>query len=214
MLSGLLRSEIAIEVNIKIMRAFVAMRHFLTQNTQLFQRIETIECRQITSENRFTKIENELSKQNDQIHAIFQKLDEGLVKPQQGIFFDGQIFDAYNFVCDLVRMAQKQIVLIDNWCDDTTLKILDNRKENVSCVIYTANFIEKLQKAIEKHNLQYPIITIKEFKSCHDRYLCIDNDIYHIGASLKDLGKKWFGFDLLKDWKTNDLIEKILVVSQ
>lgn len=81
-------------------------------------------------------------------------------------------------------------------------------------MIYTANFIEKLQKALEKHNLQYPIITIKEFKNCHDRYLCIDNDIYHIGASLKDLGKKWFGFDLLKDWKTNDLIEKILVVGQ
>ena len=114
--------------------------------------------------------------------------------PVEGIFYDGQIFDAYKFVSDLIRSAKRRIVLIDNYVDDTVLQMLDKRQDNVSACIYTKVITANFQLDIERHNQQYRPISVQEFHSSHDRFLLIDNDVYHIGASLKDLGKRWFAF--------------------
>ena len=114
--------------------------------------------------------------------------------PHEGIFYDGQIFDAYNLISDLIRKAKKEIILIDNYIDDSVLKILDKRDKNVPATIFTAHISEKLQLDLTKHNSQYTPITIKTYKKFHDRFLIIDDDVYHIGASIKDLGKSVFAF--------------------
>ena len=114
--------------------------------------------------------------------------------PVEGIFYDGQIFDAYKFVSDLIRSAKRRIVLIDNYVDDTVLQMLDKRQDNVSACIYTKVITANFRLDIERHNQQYRPISVHEFHNSHDRFLLIDNDVYHIGASLKDLGKRWFAF--------------------
>ncbi len=114
--------------------------------------------------------------------------------PVEGIFYDGQIFDAYKFVSDLIRSAKRRIVLIDNYVDDTVLQMLDKRQDNVSACIYTKVITANFRLDIERHNQQYCPISVHEFQNSHDRFLLIDNDVYHIGASLKDLGKRWFAF--------------------
>ena len=194
MLSSVLRSPTAIEANIRIMRAFTSMRHFLASNAQIFQRLSNIEYHQVETDKR--------------IDEVFKRID-AQTPPQQGIFFDGQVFDAYRFVADLIRKAKKSIVLIDNYVDDSVLSILDKRKDKVSATIYTQNISSKLQLDINKHNSQYPLIDVKQFNKAHDRFLLIDNEVYHIGASIKDLGKKWFAFTLMHDIKKEDLINKI-----
>ena len=118
--------------------------------------------------------------------------------PVEGIFYDGQIFDAYTFVSDLVRSAKKRIVLFDNYVDDTVLTMLDKRGENVSAIIITKAISSKLELDLAKHNAQYRPIEVMEFDKVHDRFLCIDSTVYHIGASLKDLGKKWFAFSRME----------------
>ncbi len=118
--------------------------------------------------------------------------------PVEGIFYDGQIFDAYSFVSDLVRSAMERIVLFDNYVDDTVLTMLDKRGENVSATIYTKAVSAQLDLDLAKHNAQYRPIEIKAFDKVHDRFLCIDSTVYHIGASLKDLGKKWFAFSRME----------------
>ena len=194
MLSSVLRSPTAIEVNIRIMRAFVAMRHFLANNAQVFQRLANIEYHQIETDRR--------------IDEVFKRLDAN-VQPQQGIFYDGQVFDAYQFVSDLVRKAKNSIVLIDNYVDDTVLTLLDKRTDNVTATIYTQHISQQLQLDINRHNTQYPAITVEHFNRAHDRFLLIDDEVYHIGASIKDLGKKWFAFTLMQDITTTELINKI-----
>ena len=194
MLSSVLRSPTAIEANIRIMRAFTSMRHFLASNAQIFQRLSNIEYHQVETDKR--------------IDEVFKRID-AQTPPQQGIFFDGQVFDAYRFVADLIRKAKKSIVLIDNYVDDSVLSILDKRKDKVSATIYTQNISSQLQLDINKHNSQYPLINVKQFNKAHDRFLLIDNEVYHIGASIKDLGKKWFAFTLMHDIKKEDLINKI-----
>lgn len=194
MLSSVLRSPTAIEVNIRIMRAFVAMRHFLANNAQVFQRLTNIEYHQIETDRR--------------IDEVFKRLDAN-VQPQQGIFYDGQVFDAYQFVCDLVRKAKNSVVLIDNYVDDTVLTLLDKRADNVTATIYTQHISQQLQLDINRHNTQYPAITVEHFNRAHDRFLLIDDEVYHIGASIKDLGKKWFAFTLMQDITTTELINKI-----
>ena len=129
--------------------------------------------------------------------------------PQQGIFYDGQVFDAYQFTCDLIRKAQKTILLIDNYVDDTVLTILDKRSEGVSATIYTQRISQQLQLDLNKHNAQYEPINIVQFNKAHDRFLLIDDEVYHVGASIKDLGKKWFAFTLMRDITAAELIGKI-----
>lgn len=129
--------------------------------------------------------------------------------PKQGIFFDGQIFDAHKFVSDLIRKAEKSIVLIDNYVDDTVLNLFTKRKKNVTVVIYTGNLSKALITDLKKFNDQYPKIDAKEFKHSHDRFMIIDNeDVYHFGASLKDLGKKWFAFSKF-EMKALELLDKL-----
>ncbi|MBP3220169.1 MAG: ORF6N domain-containing protein, partial [Prevotella sp.] len=140
MLSSVLRSPTAIEVNIRIMRAFVAMRHFLANNAQVFQRLANIEYHQIETDKR--------------IDEVFKRLDAN-VQPQQGIFYDGQVFDAYQFVSDLVRKAKNSVVLIDNYVDDTVLTLLDKRANNVTATIYTQHISQQFQLDINRHNTQY-----------------------------------------------------------
>lgn len=129
--------------------------------------------------------------------------------PAEGIFYDGQIFDAYRFVADLVRKAKRTIILIDNYVDDTVLSLLDKRQRGVSATIYTKSASENLQLDIKRHNEQYTPIEVKLFNKAHDRFLLIDDEVYHIGASVKDVGKKWFAFTLMHDIKAAELIKKI-----
>ena len=191
MLSSVLRSETAVSVSIQIMDAFVAMRHFIASNAQVFQRLEVIEHHQLEMSSHLTKNDN-------QIAEIFKRLDQENTTPSQGIFFDGQIFDAYTFVSDLIRSARKSIVLFDNYVDDTVLTMLDKRKPKVTATIYTKKIKQQLSLDLAKHNAQYQPIDVKQFDKVHDRYLCIDNTVYHIGASLKDLGKRWFSFNKME----------------
>jgi len=195
MLSSVLTSEVAIQANVQIMRAFAAMRRFLVSNAQVFQRLEDLEYKQIATEQR--------------VERLYEKLEEGNLKPSQGIFYDCQIFDAYNFVCSLIKQATREVVLLDNYLDETVLTMLDKREFGVSATIYTKKIEPQLRLDITKHNSQYPKIEVKEFNKAHDRFLIIDDKVYHIGASLKDLGKKWFAFSLMNDLTPEDLLNRI-----
>lgn len=201
MLSSVLKSQTAVEVNIRIMRAFITMRRFIATNAQLFQRLETIEYHQLEM-----KQHQEVT--DRRIDEVFKHLDAD-IPPMQGIFYDGQVFDAYRFVSDLIRKTKQSIVLIDNYVDDTVLTLLDKRSEGVSATIYTQRISSQFQLDVDRHNSQYPLIEIKRFNKAHDRFLLIDNEVYHIGASIKDLGKKWFGFTLMRDITATELIKKI-----
>ena len=188
MLAGLLRSKTAIKINIQIMRAFVLMRRFISQNTGVFQRLDNVEKKQIEYQ----------IKTNKNFDKIFKALEDKSIKPKQGIFFDGQIFDAYKFANDLIKTAKKEIVLIDNYIDENTL-LLFSKTKKIKITIFTKDITKKLKLDLEKYNSQYFPIKIKQFKNSHDRFLIIDNkQVYHFGASLKDLGKKWFAFNKFK----------------
>jgi hypothetical protein len=181
MLSAVLKSETAVKISIQIINAFVAMRRFIGLNAQVFQRLDTLEIKQLETDKKMEQV----------LNAIESKE----VQPKQGIFFDGQIFDAYKFVADLIRTAQKSIILIDNYLDDSVLTILTKRRKNVKVILLTKSISNQMGLDVKKYNEQYPAIEIKEFKNSHDRFIIIDNNtVYHFGASLKDLGKKWFAF--------------------
>ena len=201
MLSSVLKSQTAVDVNIRIMRAFVSMRRFIATNSQLFQRLETIEYHQLEM-----KQHQEIT--DKRIDEVFKKLDANN-PPVQGIFYDGQVFDAYRFVSDLMRKAKLSVVLIDNYVDDTVLTLLDKREDGVTATIYTQRISNQFKLDVDRHNTQYPHIEIKQFNKAHDRFLLIDDEVYHIGASIKDLGKKWFGFTLMQDITATELINKI-----
>jgi hypothetical protein len=169
------------------MDAFVSMRKLLQSNILLEYRLSQVEFKHLETEQKFNQ--------------IFKALESKDSLPQQGIFFEGQIFDAYMFISNIIRSAQNSIVLFDNYIDDSVLTQLDKRDKTVSAVIYTQQVDKKLQLDIQKHNSQYAPIEIKVIKTIHDRFLMIDEiDVYHIGASLKDAGKKWFAFSKLNDF--------------
>ena len=192
MLSAVLRSDTAIRVSIEIMNAFVEMRKLIGSHSGLLQRIDRVEIK--------------LSEHDQKFEAVFKALESGQPTPKQGIFFDGQIFDAYNFVADIVRSAKKSVILLDNYVDDSVLLLLAKRDKGISATIYTKSISNSLELDLKKHNSQYEQITIKTFDKSHDRFLIIDNNIvYHLGASLKDLGKKWFAFSLIEKHSLNIL---------
>jgi len=181
MLSAILRSEIAVKVSIEIMNAFVEMRKVLMGNAALFARMDKIELKQLEADGRFEE--------------IFKALESGKLHSEKGVFYDGQIFDAYTFVAGIIRSAQRSIILIDNYVDDTVLTLLGKRGQSVSATIYSKGISSQLQLDLQRYNSQYPAIAIHTFAHAHDRFLIIDGtELYHIGASLKDLGKKWFAF--------------------
>lgn len=184
MLSAVLRSDIAIQVSIQIMNAFIAMRKQLHSNQLLLNRLDRVELKQLEADQKFEQIFSALERKNPD--------------PVQGIFYDGQVFDAYQFVADLIRKADQSIILLDNYVDDTVLTLLSKRKQGVDCLILTKDIGKQLQLDLDKHKAQYPPIAVKVLDKAHDRFLILDKqEIYHIGASLKDLGKRWFAFSKL-----------------
>lgn len=200
MLSAVLKSDTAIRISIQIINAFVAMRKFISLNSQMFQRIDIIEKKQIESDKKF-----------DQIFDIIQSRD---IKPEKGIFFDGQIFDAHKFFSDIIRTANSSIVLIDNYIDDSVLILFSKRKEKVKVTIFTKEISKQLSLDLKKYNSQYPSIEVKEFKRSHDRFIILDNkEVYHFGASLKDLGKKWFAFSKF-DKEVFTMLDKLKLESK
>ncbi|WP_294966761.1 ORF6N domain-containing protein [Sulfurimonas sp.] len=181
MLSAILKSQTAIQTSVYIINAFVQMRKFISNNALVFQRLDSLEQKQF--------------KTDEKVDAILDAIESKELKPKQGIFYDGQVYDAYVFASELIKSAKTNIVLIDNYCDDSVLTLLSKRDARVKACIYTKNMTKALQLDLKKHNTQYPKIELKKFDSSHDRFLIIDDkDVYHIGASLKDLGKKWFAF--------------------
>ena len=201
MLSSVLRSQQAISINIQVMRAFNAMRHFIGPQAQVFQRLEVVERNQLA-------LTTQVAENNKKLEEVFRRLDDHSENPEKGIFYDGQIFDAYTFINERIREAKKRIVLIDNYVDDSVLTMLDKRNKGVDAVVYTKNISRQLSLDFEKHNAQYSPIEVKQFDRAHDRFLCIDDTVYLIGASLKDLGKKWFGFVKLEQ-PTDELLSKM-----
>ena len=184
MLSGILRSETAIAANIRIMRAFADMRKLIRHTPEIFNRIETLEYHHL-------QIKQQLDDTNNKVDMILDRLDNGAgLQHKQGIFYDGQIYDAYTFVADLIRKASRRIVLIDNYIDDTVLTIMAKRQEGVEAAIYTGKISKQLKLDIEKHKSQYPAIDVRIFSKAHDRFLIIDDKVYLIGASIKDLGRR------------------------
>ena len=161
---------------------------------------------------RITTIENHLKQHDNQIEKLLGKVDFAIKSkalPREGIFFDGQIFDAYEIVCQLIKSATRRIVLIDNYVDETTLKILSKRADGVTATIYTQSIGEQLQLDIDRYNAQYPPITVKRLKKSHDRFLILDDDLYSVGASLKDMGKKWFAILKMQETKVEEILARV-----
>lgn len=196
MLASVLRSKKAIEISIQIVDAFISMRKFINSNAQIFQRLDRVELKQIEADSKFDKVFTALENHDD--------------IPKQGIFFEGQVFDAYKFVSDLFRSAKKSVTIIDNYIDNSVLIHLTEVKKNVKVKILTKSISEKLKQDIIKYEKQYFKIETKVFKKAHDRFIILDDDrVYHLGASLKDLGRKLFGFS-----KMDNVALKLLEIEE
>ena len=184
MLSSVLKSKTAVEINIQIMRTFIAMRRFLRSNAEIFAELKHLRQQQINSDKR--------------IDELFSKMEKYAIDDMQGIFFQGQIFDAYAKFEQFIQSANKEIILIDNYVDLSVLQRLAKKQKKVNVVIYTDKKTKLTQQDIQKFNAQYPNLTLKYTNKMHDRFMIIDGKtLYHIGASLKDLGKKCFAFEIL-----------------
>ena len=197
MLSGLLKNEIAIQVSIKIMDAFVEMRKYINLNKHLFEKVITME----------SKIDKKFIEYDKKFDEVFDQLQhEENIK--QKIFFEGQIYDAYSLIIDIIKKANKKILIIDNYIDDSVLKMLTKKNKNVEVVILTSNKSNIQKIDIQKFNKEYPILKVAKTNKFHDRFIVIDNkEMYHLGASIKDLGKKCFGINKIEDI---EIINKII----
>ncbi len=189
MLSGILKNEIAVQVSIKIMDAFVEMRKFMNINKSLFEKVVSIE----------NKMDKKFIEQDKKFDIIFDQLQlEENIK--QRIFFQGQIYDAYSLIVDIIKKASKKILIIDNYVDDSILKMLTKKKNDVEVVILTSNKSNIQNIDIQKFNKEYPLLKVAKTNKFHDRFIVIDNkEMYHLGASIKDLGKKCFGINKIED---------------
>ena len=197
MLSAVLKSDKAVTASIQIIKAFVSMRRFLLSNAQIFQRLDSLEIHRIESDKR--------------IDELFARMDRYKIDDTQGIFFQGQIFDAYAKFQSFISQAQKEIILIDNYVDLSVLERLATKNSGVDVTIYTLPNTRLTAQDIRTFNAQYPTLTVKYTSQMHDRFLIIDNRIlYHVGASLKDLGKKCFAFDLFDTSFIPDILEKVM----
>ena len=197
MLSGILKNEIAVQVSIKIMDAFVEMRKFMNINKSLFEKVVSIE----------NKMDKKFIEQDKKFDIIFDQLQlEENIK--QRIFFQGQIYDAYSLIVDIIKKASKKILIIDNYVDDSVLKMLAKKKNNVEVVILTSNKSNIQNIDIQKFNKEYPILKIAKTNKFHDRFIVLDNEeMYHLGASIKDLGNKCFGINKIED---KEIVGKII----
>ena len=193
MLAPLLKNKIAVQVSINIMNAFVIMRHFLKENGQVFERLTSVEYRLIEHDKKFD--------------IVFDKLQEKQIENQR-IFFDGQIYDAYSLIIDIIKKANNKITIIDNYVDDSILEMLSKKKDNVEVVILTSNRSNIKNIDIQKFNKQYPTLKVAKTDKFHDRFIILDEkEMYHLGASIKDLGKKCFGINKIEN---DDIIETLL----
>ena len=193
MLSGLLKNDIAVQVSIHIMDAFVEMRKFLMLNGQVFERLTSMEYKLLEHDKKFDEVFNQL------------QLEENI---KQRIFFDGQIYDAYSIIVDIIKRANKKILIIDNYIDDSVLKMLAKKKNNVEVVILTSDKSNIENLDVKKFNKEYPVLKVAKTNKFHDRFIVIDNkEMYHLGASIKDLGKKCFAINRIEDV---EIIEKII----
>ena len=193
MLSALLKSDVAVRVSINIMKAFIEMRKFLMINGQIFERLSSVENKLLEHDKKIDKVFNSL------------QLEENI---KQRIFFDGQIYDAYSLIIDIIKKAKKKILIIDNYINDSVLKMLTKKNNNVEVVILTSDKSNIQKIDIQKFNKEYPLLKIGKTNKFHDRFIIIDNkEMYHLGASIKDLGKKCFGINKIEDL---DIIKKIL----
>jgi hypothetical protein len=196
MLSAVLKSEIAVIMSVKIIRAFIEMRKLISKNISMFERFERIEQRLTIHDENFDK--------------LFDALEDKTLKPKQGIFYDGEVFDAYVFINDLLKLATNEIILIDNYIDETVFTLF-SKYPNTKIKIYTKIISKQLKLDFQKYETQYKNIELLEFKNSHDRFLIIDKkEVYHLGASLKDLGKKWFAFSKfeIENLKILDYLKK------
>ena len=193
MLSGLLKNEIAIEVSIKIVEAFVEMKKFISSNGQLFERLTSVEYKLLEHDKKFDQVFEQLQHEEN----IKQK-----------IFFEGQIYDAYSLIIDIIKKANKKILIIDNYIDESVLKMLTKKNKEVEVAILTSDKskIEKID--IQKFNKEYPILKVAKTNKFHDRFIVIDNkEMYHLEASIKDLGRKCFGINKIEDL---DIVERFI----
>jgi hypothetical protein len=196
MLSAVLRSDVAVKVSIQIISAFVEMRKLIANHYGLLQRMDGIERKQIETDQKFEQ--------------VFKALESKNAIPNQGVFFDGQVFDAYELASKIIRTAKKSIVLIDNYIDESTLTHLSKKTKAVKVLLLTKTMSNQLNLDVKKANEQYGNFEIREFASSHDRFIIIDNsDVYHLGASLKDLGKKWFAFSKMDKSSVSSIIKEI-----
>lgn len=195
MLSAVLQTDIAIKVSIQVIKAFVKMRKFISDNSGLLQRMDGFERKLLETDHKFEK--------------VFKALENKNQIPSQGVFFDGQVFDAYELASKIIRSAKKEIILIDNYIDESTLTHLSKKDKKVSVLLYSKNNTPQLQLDVKKANSQYGNFQIYTLKQSHDRFLIIDQkELYHLGASLKDLGKKWFAFSKM-DHLTEIMIKQL-----
>ncbi len=196
MLSAVLRSDVAVQVSIKIMNAFVEMRRFLISNATIFERLDRVELKQLETDQKLEKVFNYIATQTE---------------VKQNIFYDGQIYDAFSFIVDLIKKARNKLILIDNYVDTNTLNLLCKKNKGVSVFIAGSGNGSLTSKDISKFNAQYQGLTVKTRKDFHDRFLIIDDlEVYHIGASIKDAGKKSFGISKIEDEVLKDnLIKKV-----
>ena len=193
MLAGLIKSDIAIAISIKIINSFIEMRRFISNNKQLFERLITVEHKLLEYDKKFDEIFKQLQKEENF---------------KQRIFFEGQIYDAYSLIIDIIKKAHEKIIIIDNYIDDSILKMLSKKNHNVEVVILTSDKSNISNLDIQKFNKEYPILKIAKSNKFHDRFIIIDNkEMYHCGASIKDLGKKCFGINRIEEV---EIIQKIL----
>lgn len=196
MLSAVLRSDVAVKVSIQIINAFVEMRKLIANHSGLLQRMDGIERKQLETDQKFEK--------------VFKALESKDLIPAQGVFFDGQVFDAYELASKIIRSAKKNIVLIDNYIDESTLTHLSKKTKAVKVLLLTKTISKQLTLDIKKANVQYGNFELKTFTKSHDRFLIIDNtEVYHLGASLRDLGKKWFAFSKLEKNSIANILKEI-----
>ena len=192
MLAGLLKSNIAVDISIKIVNTFIEMKNFFTNNGQILDRLVNLEYKQLENEKNFSKVFDMLNSKKD----IKQK-----------IFFEGQIWDSYSLIVDIIKKANNKITIIDNYVDDSILKMLSKKKNNVEVVILTSEKNNILKLDIQKFNKEYPILKLARTNKFHDRFIIIDNnELYHLGASIKDLGKKCFGINKIEE---KEIIQQI-----
>ena len=195
MLAGVLKSEIAINISINIIQAFIEMRKFLLTNGQVFERLTTLEYQQIENNKKFD--------------IVFDKLQEKQIENQR-IFFDGQIYDAYNLIIEIIKKAENKITIIDNYVDDSVLEMLSKKQDNVEVIILTSNKSNIKNIDIQKFNKQYPTLKVAKTDKFHDRFIILDEkEMYHLGASIKDLGKKCFGINKIENEEFIDLVRNI-----